>query len=92
LTSMPILQKKRTLRDGMIITVIASVLFLAAPSNGFCGGDSQLTSVIVPINMAFPLLPTIAVLDSQPGTCSSLIIISFGIDGIAGAIRVSARV
>lgn len=82
------------LKKGIVlggpVALIASVLFLGTLSEGICG-DSGVTTVIVPINMAFPLLPTMAIINNQPGSSNSLIVVSFGADGVAGALRASAR-
>jgi len=82
------LQKEWIKPKLMLIAILASVLFLATLCDGFCG---ESTTVIVPINMAFPLLPTMTIMSTQSASGGSLIIVSFGADGIAGAIRVSAQ-
>ena len=77
---------------GLFPAIVFCLLYFVSSFIGFAGDTTQVTTVIIPINMAFPLLPTITVIVNNPGANGgSVLVIDSGSQGIVGIIRVSAR-
>jgi hypothetical protein len=76
----------------LLLTIVFCSFFFVCPFIGLAGDTTQVTTVIIPINMAFPLLPTITIIANNPGASGgSVLVIDSGSQGIVGIIRVCGR-
>ena len=76
----------------LLLAIVFCSFFFVSPFICLADDTTQVTTVIIPINMAFPLLPTIAVIANNPGAGGgSVLVIDSGSQGIVGIIRVCAR-
>jgi len=62
---------------------------MGGPFPSFSEEQVQVVTMAVPINLAFPLLPSFAVIINNPVRAESEVIVMVGSDGIVGLIRVS---
>jgi len=74
-------------------SIVLGLLALGIMQIGLSASEPQVTTIIVPINMAFPLLPTTAVIINNPSppTDGTLVIVT-GSDGLVGIVRVSGTI
>jgi hypothetical protein len=80
------------LMSRLLVAIALGSIILAVPSIGFAAEAAQVTIVIVPINMAFPLLPTMMVIVDNPGTkTDGITVFESGSSGAGGIIRVSGK-
>ena len=79
-------------KQVLLLAIVFCSFFFVSPSIGHAGDATQVTTVIIPINMAFPLLPTIIVIANNPGASGgSVLVVDSGSLGIVGIIRVCGR-
>lgn len=72
--------------------IVLVALVLACPYLGFTAEAAQVTIVVIPPNMVFPLLPATVLLLNTPGPDSgTTAVIESGSEGIAGIIRISGH-
>ena len=79
-------------KRGFSILILLSSLILGGSNIGLAAEAAQVTTVVVPMNLAFPLLPSLVILVSNPGTkTESMGVVESGSDGVAGIIRISGH-
>ena len=78
-------------RMRLLAVILLGSVILGSPFYMLAAENAQVTTVVIPINMAFPLLPTVAIIVNSPSQEGvNKPVIESGSAGIAGIIRVSA--
>ena len=78
-------------KKKFLLLILLCSLVLVSPLAVSADG-TQPTTVVIPINMAFPLLPTQMIIFDNSGTKAEYVVIcESGSNGIVGIIRVNAR-
>ena len=79
-------------RRGLLIIILVSTFVMGSSSIASSDEPSQITTMIIPINMAFPLLPVQTIIvDNNGSTGESMPVVLTDSNGIMAIQRISAR-
>ena len=79
-------------RRGLLIIIMVVTFIMGSSSIASSDEPSQITTVIIPINMAFPLLPVQTIIvDSGASPGESMYVVLTDSNGIMAIQRISAR-
>ena len=79
-------------RRGLLIIILMGTFIMGSSSIASSDESSQITTVIIPINMAFPLLPVqTMIVESNGLTGESMPVVLTDSNGIMAIQRISAR-
>jgi len=79
-------------KKAFLLLIILSLLVLVSPIPAISAESAQIIIVPVPINLAFPLLPTQTIIFVNSGSNTGCIVISeSGSSGVVGSIRISIQ-
>ena len=79
-------------RRGLLIIILMGAFIMGSSSIASSDESSQITTVIIPINMAFPLLPFQTIIVENNGlTGEAMPVVLTDTNGIMAIQRISAR-